>query len=110
MANRSVLIRAFVASARKLVTDEKPLTEVLGDIRDAIFAGGIQDGKVLIGTAEAGGSTTFAVPPGHEPLELLALAQEAIDYCNQFSDPDNPPTTARRIRRLRVSFAKAIPG
>ena len=59
-------------------------------------------------SAEAGGSVTFSIPPGHSPLDLMALCQEALDWCNQFPDPNNPPATQRRIKRLRVSFAKAV--
>jgi hypothetical protein len=110
MADRILFIRSFVESARNTGQQaNKPLTQVLADIRNAIFSDELQNGKILISTGEAGGTVTFAVPAGHTPLEIMALAQEAIDYCNQFPDPNNPPATARRIRRLRVSFAKAIP-
>jgi hypothetical protein len=110
MAERILLIRAFIESARSsAATSGKSLTQVLADIRNAIFNGGLRDGKILISSAEAGGTVTFIVPAGHSPLEILALAQESIDWCNQFPNPDNPPATARRIRRLRASFAKAIP-
>jgi hypothetical protein len=110
MANRILLIRAFVESARSAAAASgKTLTQVLADIRNAIFNGELRDGKILISSAEAGGTVTFTVPAGHAPLEIMELAQEALDWCGQFPDPDNPPSTARRIRRLRASFAKAIP-
>jgi hypothetical protein len=105
---RTLLIRSFVESARALgVQASKPLTLVLSEVRNAIFSDNIQNGKVLISSGEAGGTVTFALPPGHTPLEIMALAQEAIDWCNQFPDPNNPPPSLRRIRRLRVSFDKA---
>ncbi|MEY2466758.1 MAG: hypothetical protein QOD03_1279 [Verrucomicrobiota bacterium] len=108
--DRILFIRSFVESARAVGTQtSKSLTQVLAEIRNAIFSDELQNGKILISTAEAGGTITFAIPAGHSPLEIMALAQEAIDWCNQFPDPNNPPATARRIRRLRVSFAKAIP-
>lgn len=108
MANRVLLIRAFVESARQSAEQTgKPLTTVLADIRNAIFNGEVQDGKVLVGSAEAGGTSSFMIPPGHAPLEIMELAQEALDWCGQFADPDNPPKASRRIRRLRISFAKA---
>jgi hypothetical protein len=108
MANRILLIRALVASAKNKAPDGRKLTEFIGDIRDAIFADSIQDGKILVSSAEAGGSVTFAIPPGHTPLELMELCQEALDWCNQFSDPNNPPETQRRIKRLRADFSRAV--
>ena len=108
MANRILLIRAFVESARASAqASGKSLAQILADIRNAIFNGELRDGKILISSAEAGGTVTFSVPAGHAPLEIMELAQESIDWCNQFPDPNNPPATARRIRRLRASFAKA---
>jgi len=83
------------------------IAKFLGQIRNAIIAGELVNGKVLIATAEAGGSTTFAVPPGFTPADLVALFQEAIDYANQWNN--NPPKTARRITRLRASFFNATP-
>ncbi|HVU07846.1 MAG TPA: hypothetical protein VHG89_04805 [Verrucomicrobiae bacterium] len=109
MADRILLIRALVESARDMATEQTPLTEVLSAIRTAIFNGDIANGKVLLTSIEAGGTTTFALPAGHTPLEVMALVQEALDWCNQFSDPDNPPRNARRIRRLRGSFGLTIP-
>ena len=106
--DRILFIRSFVESARTIGTQtSKPLTQVLSDIRNSIFSDNLQNGKILISSAEAGGTVTFALPPGHTPLEIMALAQEAIDWCNQFPDPNNPPPSLRRIRRLRVSFEKA---
>jgi hypothetical protein len=110
MSDRILFIRSFVESARAIGTQTgKPLTQVLGEIRNAIFSDELQNGKILISSNEAGGSVTFGVPAGHTPLEIMALAQEAIDWCYQFDDPNNPPATARRVRRLRASFSKAIP-
>ena len=107
--DRVLFIRSFVESARSIGAQTgKPLSQVLAEIRNAIFSDELQNGKILISSAEAGGTVTFAIPTGHSPLEIMALAQEAIDWCNQFPDPDNPPATARRIRRLRVSFDKAV--
>ena len=108
MANRFTRIQAFVESARAAAqSGGMPITQVLADVRNAIFNGELRDGKVLIGSAEAGGSITFTVPPGHSPLEIMELLQEAINWCHQFPNPENPTQHSRRIRRLRVSFAKA---
>ena len=107
MASRILLIRAIVESARSMATEQVPLTKVLGNIRTAIFQGDVINGKVLLTSMEAGGTTTFSLPNGHTPMETMALVQEAIDWCHSFSTPDNPPTFQRRIKRLRVSFQRA---
>ena len=106
--DRTLLIRGFVESARAIgIQTNKALTQVLSEVRNAIFSDELQNGKILISSTEAGGTVTFALPPGHTPLEIMALAQEALDWCSQFPDPNNPPASSRRIRRLRASFDKA---
>lgn len=105
--SRILIIRAFAASAKSLAPTGTSLTDFLGMIRDSIFQDEIQDGKILISTAEAGGSVTFAIPQGQTPMDVMALVQETLDWCAQYPDPDNPPLCARRIKRLRASFAKA---
>lgn len=106
--DRIVLVRSFVESARAIGAEAgKPLTLVLAEIRNAIFRDELQNGKILISSSEAGGTVTFVVPPGHSPLEIMALAQEAIDWCSGFPDPNNPSASTRRIRRLRASFDQA---
>jgi hypothetical protein len=110
MTSRILIIRGFANSASRLAASATPpttLTKLLQGIQDAIFQNEIQDGKILISTAEAGGAVTFAIPQGQTPTDILALVQETLDWCNQYTDPDNPPLTARRIKRLRASFAKA---
>lgn len=109
MADRILFIRSFVESARSVGQQTgKPLTQVLAEIRNAIFSDELQSGKILISSAEAGGTVTFAVPAGHTPLEIMSLAQEAIDWCGQFPDPNNPPASSSRILRLRADFRKAV--
>ncbi|MGN6556216.1 MAG: hypothetical protein ACTHLW_21100 [Verrucomicrobiota bacterium] len=82
---------------------------MLDDINDALIGDGVQNGQILVSTSEAGGSVSFALPPGHTPLELAILNEEAIKFCNHFNDPENPPLTGRRIQRLRASFWRARP-
>jgi hypothetical protein len=71
--------------------------EVLQTIQDAIFQNDIKDGRVLIGSTETGASQSFAIPPGHTPMEIGDLIQAAID-----SIEGRP-----NFRRMRVSFSKA---
>src|SRR5262245_38376136 len=109
MGSDILIIRAWVrAAASTAKSTGKKLTAVLDEINAAILGGGVQDGQVLVSTSEPGGSVSFTLPPGHTPLELAALNEEAIAFCAQFPDPDSPDLTARRIKRLRASFAKAV--
>lgn len=75
----------------------------------AIYDGGdFSSGKILVSSTEVGGTVTFAVPPGHTPQSLLCLVESAIEWLQQQPDPTSPNLSPRRIRRLRVSFAKAV--
>ncbi len=104
------VIRAWVRSAKATAgTTGKTLTQVLNEIGQQILSQGVQSGQVLIGTSEGGGSASFALPPGHTPLELAGLNEEAIQFCNQWPDPNNPNLNMRRIVRLRASFWRAKP-
>jgi hypothetical protein len=106
--NRSTLIRAIISSARtQAAAQGKTLTQVLRAVRDGRFSSDLINGRTVISTSEAGGSVTFNIPTGMQPLEVMTLFQEALDYCASFPDPDNPKLCSNRIMRLRVSFAKA---
>lgn len=110
MGNDITVIRAWVRSAKRTSTlTAKKLTVVLDEINAGILSGGVQSGQIVIATSEGGGSVSFTLPPGHTPLELAALNEEAIGFCNQFSDPNNPNLNPRRITRLRASFWRAKP-
>ena len=107
MATRILLVRALCEYARDSAPAGTPLAAFLGQIRNAIISGDIVNGKILVTTAEAGGTQTFALPAGHTPNDLIALFQEAIDYTNAHNG--NPPKVVSRIKCLRASFARAIP-
>jgi hypothetical protein len=94
------LLRAIVASAESIgAQTSKTSGEVLAAIRDAIFRNDIAGGKVLLSTTEGGGTVTFSLPQDQTPQQLMVLIQLAIDRING----------ARRVRRLRVSFAQSTP-
>ena len=107
MATRIFLIRALCEYARDTAPKGTSIVKFLGQIRNAIISGDIVNGKVLVTTAEAGGTQTFALPAGHTPNDLIALFQEAIDYANAYNG--NPPKKVNRVKCLRASFARAIP-
>lgn len=74
----------------------------------AIYDGGdFTSGKILISSTEAGGTVTFAIPPGHTPQSLMCLVELAIQWLTKQPDPTTPNLSPRRLRRLRASFAKA---
>ncbi len=108
MANRQLLLRAFVRAAKRQAdqTSTTP-TAVLEQIITGRFTSEATEGKTLITTTEAGGTATFILPAGFGPADVMALAEEAIEWLEQQPDPNNPNLSARRIVRLRVSFGKA---
>lgn len=80
----------------------------LQSMRDALIEGNIQNGTVLISTSENGGTASFAIPKGLEPLGLLDLVQETIQWLSSFTPPEDYTYTKRTIRRMRASFSKAV--
>lgn len=69
----------------------------------------MQSGKTLIHSAEAGGVTEFSVGGELSPSDVVEIAMEALAWLKDQPDPLNPPLyPSRRIKRLRVSFAKAV--
>jgi hypothetical protein len=107
-ADRYMLIRAMALAAKKSASAGKTPIQVLEDIVVGKFTTEFSDGRTVISTSEAGGSTTFAVVPDMGPNDIVALAMETIGWINEQADPVNYETTPRRIKRLRVSFAKAV--
>lgn len=101
-------IRSWIRAALSTATQQsKPLQQVLAEINSAIYSTGVQNGQIVISTSEAGGSVSIAVQPGLSPLDLAELNEEAIAYCNQFPDPNNPDLNRRRIKRMRASFFRS---
>lgn len=106
--SRILLLRAFIGSAKDQATaTSTTLSSVLKSVRNGKFNTDVTDGRTLISTTESGAVSTFTLPPGMEPMEIMALAQECLDYCAGFPDPENPVICHRRIKRLRASFLKA---
>ena len=69
----------------------------------------VKGGSFLQSTSEAGGSVGFAILPGFNPHSMIRLLEEAIQKLSTDADPVNPSfLQPRRIKRLRVSFAKAV--
>lgn len=71
------------------------------------FTSSVANGRTIIQTAEAGGSVQFAIPDGLSPAEVMEMAGRALRWIESQPDPDNPGRP-REIRRLRVSFDRAV--
>lgn len=109
-ANRYLLIRAIALAALRSKTDSKTPVQVLEDIVLGKFNSEVSDGKTLISTTEGGGTAQFALIGSFTPDEILSLVMETIVWINSQTDPANyEPYPTRRIKRLRVSFAKSTP-
>lgn len=118
MADRNMLLRAMALAAKK-VSNEKdngdfgdtPL-EVLESIIVGRFTSEITDGKTVISTQEGGGGVSFSIVQELSPADVIALAMEcsARITSGEYGDPDSLPNVMpkRVIKRLRVSFAKAV--
>jgi hypothetical protein len=102
-------ILAWTRKAKRAATaSSKTLAQIFDDLNDAILSPGVISGQVLISSSEANGSFSFTFPPGHTPLDLVRLNEEAILYCSTCPDPENPILSLpKRIKRLRVSFGDA---
>lgn len=108
-ADRNMLLRALVyAAVKNAKAQGKKPADVLGEIILGHFNTSITDGKTVISTTEANGTTTFALASEMSPPEIVALAMEAVAWVESQADPENPNPIPRRIKRLRVSFAKAM--
>lgn len=105
--DRLVLIRAFVRAAKLQAGAASTPKAVLEQIILGKFTSEATHGKTLISTTEAGGTATFILPDSFGPAEVMALAEEAIEWLENQPDPNNPNLSPRRISRLRVSFDKS---
>lgn len=83
---------------------KKFLEKLLLSIHDT----GINNGTILVGTSENGGSATFQITNEFNPDTFSDLVEEAIEWLEQQPDPNNPNLSPRRIKRLRVTFNKAV--
>jgi hypothetical protein len=116
-ANRNLLIRAVVLAAVRASggdagqTTLKPVA-ILEGIVTGKFTAEFSNGKTLISTSEAGGSVSFMLPSDFGPADVMTLAMEAIQRIKAgdfgpSEDNLDPYANWPRIKRLRVSFAKA---
>jgi hypothetical protein len=112
MAAPQKVLRAWVRRAKRAAGNDSAgaLAEVLEAIGDALLEGPT-GGAIVISTSEAGGSVSFQLPPGHTPLELAALNEDAIAWAVEsgiISNADLTIPAGRRIMRMRASFSKAV--
>jgi len=107
-AHSASRVRAF-ARAAKLHGDTvgKTATQVLSELLAKQFTSHFSNGRTVISTSDGGGSTSFAFPEAMTPLDIVDLADSALNWLAAQPDPDNPTFTARPIRRLRVRFDNA---
>ncbi len=82
------------------------LRALLEDLAVKHFKTTVSDGRVLLSTAEAGGSVEFEVPSGMGPNEIARLADKALRHLETQTDQTNP-NPPREITRLRATFNRA---
>jgi hypothetical protein len=99
----AITLSTFILALRlKADRDGKTPKEVAEAILLGQFSASVVNGRTVIRTSEAGGSTEFALPTGLTPAEVMELAAEAIR--RNVTTTSAPP---QRTRRLRVCFDRA---
>jgi hypothetical protein len=118
-ANRYLQMRAMILAAVRTAQEQTEAQDgatptkvapsaVLEGIVMGKFETELQEGKTLISTNEAGGTASFCIVGGLNPSDIVEIAMEALTWLQDQPDPNNPPVyPAKRIKRLRASFAKA---
>ncbi len=106
--SRQFLIRGLVRAAKARATalgGSNTLVSVLTGLLTTQFNLSVVNGRVIVSTAEAGGSVSFAT--GGEissPEGFIALVEEALEWVEQQADPNNPNLSPRQVTRLRATF------
>ena len=102
-----ITMRAFLhGTTLKAAKDGVTPATVLKTILEGLFSATVVNGRTVISTSEAAGSTNFVLPDGLTPVEVMNLASEALIYVNAQSDPTNPILPGP-VRRFRVTFDRA---
>ena len=79
---------------------------VLETILRGLFEATIVNGRTVIRTAEAAGSTDFVLPEGLTPIEVMNLASLTLAYVLAQPDPSHP-ALPRIVKRFRFTFDRA---
>lgn len=99
----TTFVQAVILKARR---DGTTPAAVADGILSGNFASAVVNGRTVIRTSEAGGSTEFALPAGLTPPELIELAGHGLRWIESQPDPANPGLP-RQAKRLRVCFDRA---
>lgn len=114
MGNESATWQAVVIWAvHKAEGAAQTPLQLINAVIDSIVESDVTNGKVLISSSEAGGSTSFSVPEGMSTHDLLRMLMRARDYCitnDTYSDPppeggQYPEPTFKQYYRARFTFA-----
>lgn len=113
MAKSATLLRAFIRAA-VLRADElggaNTPTTILNAIILGKFISEATNGRTLISTQEAGGSATYTLPAMLGPADVMELAEEALEWLNQQTDPNDPDLgQLQPVKRLRATFDHIMP-
>lgn len=109
-SRNQLLLNAFVRAAvlHGASVDKTPRV-VLQEIILGKFNSEATNGRTVVTVSEGGGTTSFTLPEGLGPSDVMAMAEEAIELLNTFATPDSPDLTQlRRVTRLRPCFNGTI--
>jgi hypothetical protein len=103
-------VEAFVHAASlhgKAATPPKTPAQVLEEVLLGRFASDVRNGRTVISFSEGGTQTSWTLPDGLSPMEIMQLAHEALQWLAAQPDPDNP-VFGNRVTRLRCAFNRAL--
>lgn len=108
----SALLEAFVRSAYLYASANNTTAyDVLEQVLQSKFRWEVLNGRTVLSLSEGGSSTSWTIPEGLSPSDLMLLAHQGILWLEQTqADPragtlDLSPM--RRVSRLRASFRRA---
>jgi hypothetical protein len=98
----------LVRALKLQLADGQALASALNSLVTQKWAMNVVNGQTVLSTAEAGGSVTFTFERAYTPSELAVMAEEALEWVNTLSDPENPPLDVARYNRLHTTFHRGV--
>ncbi len=86
----------LVRALKLQLADGVTLVSALNSLVTQKWAANVVNGQTLLSTSEAGGSVTFTLERAYTPAELAVMAEEALEWVNTLTDPENPPLDVAR--------------
>lgn len=99
-----MFVHAALLHARSV---SKTVAEVLEEVLLGRFSSNVLNGRTVISFSEGGTQTSWTLPDGLSPVNIMRLAHEALLWLEAQPDPVNP-VFGHRTTRLRFAFNRAV--